>query len=215
MPEGEVTPERTRIEDDTYRHVLHLILDRKLAGGSVLQERRMSEQMGVSRTPLREALRRLEGEGLVTRAIGGMLMVRLVSLEEYLQSLEVRLLIEPRAACGAAGTMPKGHVRRLHKALQAIDPRHNPTPAQHWAFDDDLHESIGDHGGNPLIANIIREMRRLTKMFERQRLPERNAPGWNEHKVLLEAIARRDGDAAAKAMTDHLRCARQSILERF
>ncbi len=175
----------------------------------------MSEQLGVSRTPLREALRRLEGEGLVTRALGGMLMVRLVSLEEYLQSLEVRLLIEPHAAFSAARSLPTDHVQRLLRALYAVDPQHNPTPAQHWAFDDDLHESIGDHSGNLLIAKTIREMRRPTKMFERQRLQERNAPGWNEHKVLLEAIARRDAEAASDAMINHLRSARRSILERF
>ena len=199
--------------DETYEQILNLILNRKLAGGTVLQERRLCESLGVSRTPMREALGRLEGEGLIMRSNDRSLIVRLVSLEEYLNSLEVRLLVEPHAAFNAAKSMPDDVLRRLRKALNAIEPKHRPSAAAHWNLDDTLHETIADFGGNPLILKIIKEMRRLTKMFERQKLPERIAPGWVEHNALLTSLEQRSEKSAFETMTKHLRQARQSILD--
>jgi DNA-binding GntR family transcriptional regulator len=162
---------------------------------------------------MRETLRRLEGEGLVIRSNDGSLMIRLVSLEEFLNSLEVRLLVEPHAAFTAAKSMPDEVLKRLRRGLMAIEPKTMPTAGAHWKFDDQLHETIGLYGGNPLVARIIKDMRRLTKMFEQQKMPERVAPGWAEHEELVKALEAHDQKRAADAMTVHLRQARRSILD--
>ena len=205
--------EKKRVADGAYSHVLGMILNRELSAGSILQERLLCEDLRISRTPMRETLRRLEGEGLVVRTAGGTLMVRRVSLEDFLHSLEVRLLIEPQAAFNAARSMPDDVLRRLRKALNAIVPSNKPSSAAHWKFDDSLHDSIGAHGGNPLASRIIVEMRRLTKMFERQTAPDRIAPGWTEHSALLEALERRLQQRAHDTMVEHLRQARKGLLE--
>ena len=203
---------KKRVTDDAYTHVLKLILGRELPGGSVLQERLLCESLGVSRTPMRETLRRLEGEGLISRSADGTLMVRRVSLEEYLNSLEVRVLVEPHAAFNAAKVMPEDVLRRLRKSLNAIAPQNKPSSAAHWKFDDSLHESIGSYGGNPLVAQIIAEMRRLTKMFERQEAPDRVAPGWAEHDALLAALEAGHQQRALETMADHLQQVRRGLL---
>ena len=212
QPSG-VLPAPKPITEGTYRHVLGMILSRELPGGTIIQERRMAEALKISRTPLREALGRLEGEGLIVRRSERLLSVRLVSLEEYLHSLEVRLLIEPHAAVLAAAAIPDEKLRHLRALLEAISPDRAHSSDMHWTFDDDLHGTIGTFSGNPLLARTVRGMRRLTKMFERQRLPDRNAPGWQEHEAVLAALEQRDGARAGRAMETHLRMARSSLLE--
>jgi len=205
--------EKKSVTDGAYAQVLKMILSRELSGGTVLQERILCETLGVSRTPMRETLRRLEGEGLIIRSNDGSLMIRLVSLEEYLNSLEVRLLIEPHAAFNAAKAMPDDVVKRLRRGLNAIAPKNAPSAKAHWKFDDQLHETVACYGGNPLVAQIVKDMRRLTKMFEQQKMPERNAPGWAEHDALVAALEAHAQQRAADAMTKHLRQARRSILD--
>ncbi|CAM2865314.1 GntR family transcriptional regulator [Komagataeibacter xylinus] len=207
--------EPRNLTEETYEHMLDLILSRKLPGGTIIQERRMAEDLGVSRTPMREAIGRLEGEGLVVRHNARLLAVRHVSLDEYLQSLEVRLLVEPYAANIAAEHIPTERLAELRRSLRSIDPSHTFSPAQHWVFDDNLHGAIGEYCENGLIAKTIQGMRRFTKMFERQSLAERNAPGWAEHESILSALETRDGALASKAMTRHLRTARKTVLDSF
>ncbi|NVN11587.1 GntR family transcriptional regulator [Nguyenibacter vanlangensis] len=201
------------LTDATYEHVLDLILSRRLPGNTIIQERRMAEELGVSRTPMREALGRLEGEGLIVRHGPRTLAVRLVSLEEFLQSLELRLLIEPHAASVSALHIPDDRLAELRRSLRSIDPRQDHPPAMHWVFDDNLHGAVGEYCKNDLTANTLLAMRRLTKMFERQHLPERTAPGWKEHDEILSALETRDGARARRAMAEHLKTARKNVLE--
>ncbi|MGO7199991.1 GntR family transcriptional regulator, partial [Rhizobium ruizarguesonis] len=72
------------LADETYRSLLADILSARLAGGSVVQQRRLATKHAVSRSPMRHALGRLEGEGLLVRNEKGVLSVRVISLKDYL-----------------------------------------------------------------------------------------------------------------------------------
>src|SRR6478735_3647448 len=86
-----------------YGAVLDMILRGTIAPGELVTERLIAARLGMSRTPVREAVRRLEGEGTLERQRSGALVVRPYSMEEFLQALAVRRLLEGEAARLAAG----------------------------------------------------------------------------------------------------------------
>src|ERR1700759_541466 len=94
--------EREKLANTAYRTVLNRILSHELPGGSIIQERKLADAMGISRTPMRDALGRLEGEGLLVRLTDRLLAVRVITLQDYLHTLDVRAMVEPQAAALAA-----------------------------------------------------------------------------------------------------------------
>ena len=85
------------LSEAAYETLLQQIMDRTLSGGTVIQERKMAAELNISRTPMRKALARLEGEGLLIRLTDRLVSVRLVTLTECIDAFSVRKLIEPEA----------------------------------------------------------------------------------------------------------------------
>ncbi|SIQ29782.1 DNA-binding transcriptional regulator, GntR family [Rhizobium sp. RU35A] len=203
------------LADETYRTLLDEILSTKLAGGSVVQERRLADRLGVSRSPMRDALGRLEGQGLLVRNAKGVLTVRIITLADYLSSMAMRLLIEPSAAAQACEHIDDARIADLQAMLDAIAADPDPDPALVWSFDHALHQSVGEASGNPFLADTIVQMRRYTTIFERQRKLAQRKPGLSDHQSILEALKARNAEAARAAMTLHLEQARQNVLASY
>ena len=91
------------LSDQAYERLLDMLLAGELAAGDILQERRLAEALAISRTPVREALSRLESDGLLTRLRGRLLTVRQFTAAEFMDALNVRKLLELEAASLAAG----------------------------------------------------------------------------------------------------------------
>lgn len=156
-----------------YNAVSDMIRHRRLGGGHVIVEARLAETLGVSRTPLREALQRLEGEGLVHKGDGRNYVVRHVDIGEYIQSLKLRLLIEPPAAVQAMPNIPG---RKLIEVRREIDELMGATAYHtdaHWFSDDHLHNLIIDYCGNEVMAGVLRNLRATTRLFEIGQLKDR------------------------------------------
>ncbi|WP_337269903.1 GntR family transcriptional regulator [Oryzifoliimicrobium ureilyticus] len=209
------TNDDTSLADDTYRLILADILSARLAGGSIVQQRRLASQHAVSRSPMRHALSRLEGEGLLVRNEKGVLCVRVVSLKDYLDSLTMRMLIEPTAAALATPHIADPELERLSMMLDAIDADLEPDPEIVWQFDDALHSCIADNSRNAFMKATIGDMRRYTTIFERQMAIVRAKPGVTEHRAILGALKARDAEDARKAMTEHLDAVRQGVLTNY
>ena len=203
------------LADSVFARLLKSILEGQLAGGTIVQERRLADQMGVSRSPMRDALGRLEGQGLLVRNSRGILTVRVVTLEDYLNCLNLRLLIEPTAAALAAERMGKADLDRLDSLLREIEAASDVEADTLWDFDDILHQTIGECSGNPFIAKTIIEMRRYTAIFERHQLSGRGKPGSADHRVIVNALTSQDAAGAKDAMHRHLHEIRQKIIENF
>ncbi|WP_092584974.1 GntR family transcriptional regulator [Rhizobium mongolense] len=188
----------------TYKAVSDMIRHRRLKGGQVIVEARLAEALGISRTPLREALQRLEGEGLVRKGDGRNYTVRQVDIGEYLQSLRLRLLIEPEAAVLAISNIPRRQLiavrREIHDLLDAT-AYHTDS---HWISDDNLHNMIIDHCGNAVMAKVLRELRATTRLFEIDRLKDRLKPDSTEHLVIIEALERGDPEETRAAVALHI-----------
>lgn len=187
-----------------YNAVSEMIRHRRLGGGHVIVEARLAEMLGVSRTPLREALQRLEGEGLVHKGDGRNYVVRQVDIGEYIQSLKLRLLIEPHAATQAMPNIPG---RRLIEVRREIDELMGATAYHtdaHWFSDDHLHNLISDYCGNEVMADVLRKLRATTRLFEIGQLKDRLTPDSTEHLMMIDALQRKDADAARHATAAHI-----------
>ncbi|HEV7258041.1 MAG TPA: GntR family transcriptional regulator [Bosea sp. (in: a-proteobacteria)] len=183
-----------------------------LPGGTVVQDRKLAEQLGLSRTPVREALGRLAGEGYLRRD-KRILTVQSVSFEDVMEILATRRLIEGETARLAAGRMTLPRLAELRAAIEGmIDPR-EVSHDRHWTVDDLVHQSIAEASGNRMMARLVKDLRERTRMFGLSRIPRRFDPGKAEHLAIIAALEQGDGDAAARAMTHHIDNARQGILD--
>ena len=187
-----------------YEAVRRMILTRELPSGTVIQERKLADSLSVSRTPMREALGRLEGEGLLARLTERLLAVRVVTLDEFLQTVQVRRMVETEAIVLATPRMEKAALHDLMDMAKALIDDPNPTQDRHWAIDTALHRRIGEATGNLVLADTIDRLRLSVQLFEIQTVPMRIKPGCQEHLDILGGIDSGDPTRAKKAMRVHL-----------
>lgn len=201
------------LSEFAYNRILDLMLAGHLAAGAVLQERRLAEMLSISRTPVREALARLEVESLVTRRHGRMLIVANVSVESYISLLDMRRILEMEAAARATGKLDPDVARAISDAIGELVHLPVITPARHWAVDDLVHSSIADAAGNPMVAASIRDLRRRTHIFNTSRIPDRLVVGAGEHLDLLHAVLGSDPELSRRVMGQHIDNVRDAIID--
>lgn len=197
---------------NAYDAVLRMIQTGALSHGEVVNERRLAEQLGLSRTPIREALGRLEGSDYLRRS-GRTLLVNGVELSEILEIMSVRILLEADAARNAAGNMSAAKLADIRQRIMAMASPDQVTASHHWEVDDFLHLSIAEISGNKLSLRLIGELRTRTRMFGKERVPMRFESGRDEHLAILDAIEAGDGERAAQAMVQHIEGARYGIIQ--
>jgi len=210
MREGgaDLTPGPVHLGSLAYTALSDMIRHKRLRADDAIVEARLAETLGVSRTPLREALQRLEGEGMVVKG-GRSYMVRRVDLGEYLKSLKVRQVMEPEAAALAVGHVPGLLLAMVRgEILQLLDATTYHTDA-HWHSDDNLHNMFIDHCGNEVMARILRGLRSTTRLFEIDRLKERLKPDSREHLAILDALVAGDQADARRTVSLHM----QSLID--
>lgn len=214
-----MVPEK-RLAIHAYEQLLDKIMGGALKPGALIHERRLADALAMSRTPLRDALTMLEGEGLIERAGAKGLQVRRLDLDDFLEALAVRRLLESDAAAAAAGRVSRPIIDDLSERLQDLLHRRRagerqPDRAFVRAVDEDLHEAIGEAAGNRTMQAIIRQLRRRTQIFDLRSMPERLEATCEEHLAILRAVAAGDAPAAAAAMRGHLDGVRHSIVARL
>ncbi|WP_138472499.1 GntR family transcriptional regulator [Poseidonocella sp. HB161398] len=197
-----------------YEVLLHKILTGELAAGSVIQERRLTAEIGVSRTPVRDALIMLENEGLLVRSAPRTLQVKHMDTRDYLDNIQIRQMLEPEAARLAATRLDLADIEAIGIRIRAlIDAPGEPARTELRATDEALHKMIAMGSGNPQIWRIIQGLRLQTQIFDLKSLPNRRAATFEEHLRILEALKARDPEAARAATNTHLANVRQSILD--
>ena len=193
-----------RLSGHAYDRLLDLILTGEIPAGQSLPERRLALQLRLSRTPLRDAMHQLEGEGLLERLADGRMRVRTLAAADYIDNLNARQLIEGETARLAAGRVPAPDLAALRARLARLLEGQAAPDDPAWRLDDDLHDVIAAAAGSERLRGMVRDLRREGHLVDPRRLPDRVLPGTREHLVLLDAIERGDATAAAAAMRDHL-----------
>ncbi len=193
-----------------YSKMLQRIVEGEIAPGSVLEERKLAEQMEVSRTPMRSALTQLLGEGMLERLSNGMLAVRAFSSAELLELLQIRIVLEAEAATSAAGRIPKESLLELAHELEAV--LSTPARQENWNLDESLHQLIADHCGNKTLRNMLLSIKRQSALCRVERMANRLTSAREEHLKILRALLASDPVAARAAMTEHLRQVQHSYI---
>ena len=187
-----------------YDTLLRMIQQREIQAGAPIVENQLAQQLGVSRTPLRQALLRLELEGRLEKSVHHSYVIRRVDLREYLHSLRVRQLLEPEAAALSVGRIPPGALPAVRRNLVSVKQTEPYSMPLHWQSDDEVHGLFIDNCGNDTMADLIRSLRVTTNLFEIERLSERLAPDSRQHEQIIRALEKADRDGARKAVRDHL-----------
>lgn len=193
------------LSDRAYAALRQLIRERELRGGDPLVEQHLAARLGVSRTPLRQAMQRLETEGLLCKTTNRSHLVRQVELKEYLQSLRVRETLEAEAAALAAGAVPAAEIARVRHDLHRVRDRRPYDMIAHRRSDDDVHNLFIANCGNEVMAQIVLSLRVTTQLFEIDRLADRLEPDAREHERIIDALEAQDGRAARRAVAAHIR----------
>lgn len=190
-----------------------MILAGELPSGTPLQEKVFAAKLGVSRTPVREAVAKLTSEGLVTRDGGGLPTVSRISVAEIMEILHVRRLLESETARQAASVnaAPEPFLK-LRAQLAHYLEGDRPSVAEYADFDENLHCLIARTAGSNLLTELVQGLKLKTRMFDKGSIPERFEPGCHEHIEIIDAILARNPDRAESAMRVHIENARSAIL---
>lgn len=200
------------LSDYAYARIVEMMLSGALPPGEVLQERQLGQILSVSRTPIREALTRLETESLVTRQ-HGRVHVSDTAIDSYIHILDMRRILEIEVAGRATGNMTGEQCSAIVRAIDELLTVQTITPTHHWAVDDLVHGSIADAAGNPMVSSAIRDLRRRTHIFNTARIPNRLLPGASEHLDLLNAVSGTDPDLSRRLMAQHLDNVKGAIID--
>lgn len=195
-----------------YRAIMDMILDRHIPSGEVIVEDRLANALSISRTPIREALVRLESEGLVRKEANRPYRVRQVSNREYFQSMRLREILEGEAIANAIDKLDPKRLQAIKTEMLRLREEPKIRVEDHWAADEELHTMIADGSGNAVMAEIIRELRVTTRMFELSGLPSRIRPDCEEHLTIIAALESGDPAKARAAMEQHIRSLATDVL---
>lgn len=194
---------RANISADAAAAVRAMIVDGRLPDGERINEVRLANQLGVSRTPLREALNRLSTEGALNSVPRIGYFVRPLTLEEFQQIYAIRPLLDPEAL-RLAGLPAAKKLERLEKANGALRKERRPEAA--IALDDTWHlDLIADCPNRVLIElienNILRTRRYELALFRERANIERAT---DEHARILAALRDGDLEAACAALKQNM-----------
>ena len=206
--------EEQSLGERTYLIISDMILKGELAYGDPVQERRLAELINVSRTPVREAINRLEAEGFLERS-GGRVVVREVRLKEFVEILHVRKLLECDAVREVAKNVDIKELQKIRRTIKKLMEKRSVTAIELREVDDKFHNFIAKSSNNALINELIDDLRRRTAMFDHERLPNRKQPGSEEHLDIIDALEKGDGVLASARMARHIDNVHSSIFEHW
>jgi DNA-binding GntR family transcriptional regulator len=205
---------RPALRDQVYQELRRAILHGPIAPGTVLVQEELAEQLGISRTPVRDALDRLASEGLVTRSAGGRVQVATLSLEELGDKYAVRCVLEGLALRRAAQNMPAdalAHLGQLVEEMRQAVADHDPqaVTAVGSAFHDTIIDACGNHYLRQLLINLNDSIRRYRHIAVD--LPGRAAETLREHEEIYDALIRGDVETADRCMQAHIAHSQQQL----
>lgn len=207
----------TSLADQVFEKLENDIVQGVYPRGEIITELRLAEELGVSRTPVREALRRLEQERLIEDCGKGSIVLG-ITKENLIDIMDIRIRIEPLAAYYAAKNITEEGIKELSHIVDLQDFYYTKNDSEHLRKeDDDFHDVICCLSGRLVINDTLIPLHRKTRRFRKMSLNDTNrqAKYLEEHRNIYNAIAAGDADLAATLMAQHIEKAKMSMMERL
>lgn len=206
-----------RLGDEVYNAIYAQLMSHKIAPGSRISIDNLVREMGVSQTPIREALSRLEAQGLVVKThLIGYSAASQMDIGRLSQLYDLRLLLEPYAAEHAALNITDEGIAQLEAIDQSM--RSVPHPGLRASYGDfaqndgQFHDLIAAYSGNELVQDTLSRLHTHVHLFRLFYHATATTDANTEHEDIIAAIRRRDGKAAAAAMHFHIEQSRSRFL---
>jgi DNA-binding GntR family transcriptional regulator len=207
------------LREFAYERLKDAIRHADISPGYPLSESRISKILGVSRTPVREALQQLAQEGLVQVIPGRAVTVASRSIRDVLNVVHVRQLLEPEMMRLISDSISPTQLEILCEAQADMEKALLNNNQEGWSEADTVyHEILSEACPNILLGEIVVQMRNRVHHLanvDSQTNPARLEACTAEHRQIVEAIARKDGQAAAEAMRTHINALQKSLFNRL
>ena len=229
MPPTRDTTHENDLTGQAYRSVRRIIETGGMTPGTKLSHRTLSRDLKIGRSPVRDALLRLEAEGLIEHRPGSGIYLREITKSELEHVYDIRIVNEPHFAGEAARHATPKHLAALRRTCEQMAVfAGKPNRAQWYAnrenlrrvcrLDVEFHKTVLDASGNPIAARLFSNPQILALSFAWDLFfmkPEWSAEvaeqSYSGHRAVFEAISRRDAAAASQNMRDHLVWGRREV----
>lgn len=220
-----IDPESTRIASNKLRRsavervseeLRDAIVDGRLRPGERLRQASIAAEYGTSRIPVREALRQLASEGLVVLQTDAGARVARLDLEELDEIHLLRELLEPFAIARSAPHLTDDQLAGFATLVEEMERVADPVDLRPWlALDREFHLATFSAAPMPRLRRLIESLWNATQHYRRvyTLLPQRLEIAHAEHRLLLEALDRRDPEDADRLLTTHIRRTRLTLEE--
>ena len=204
------------LKHQAYERIKDRIILGEISGGSALSEQLLVEELGISRTPIREALNMLQHEHLVEIYPKQGVFVTRVSYKDVMDIYSVRILLEPFAVRSATSRIDPAVLREQASIWEQVDEQ--MSPVEHVGMDRELHSLIATATDNKYLINYLHQLydqanriRHVSLKRSLERMKEIHA----EHMEILRHMISGDGEGASTAMKAHLERARDTAVKVF
>ncbi|MBP2626974.1 MAG: GntR family transcriptional regulator [Firmicutes bacterium] len=206
------------IRDVVYEYLRTAIINGLIKPGERLVEKDYAEKFNISRTPVREALRKLELEGLVENIPRKGDIVKGIDLKDMLEIFAIRQALEPLIVKTAMENITPEDIINLQETVDKMDSSayNNDTETLLNAFQA-FHDILINTSKMPRLSAIISQLKDYLGRFRTMSLSnhDRRTQAINEHKEILQTIIARDNEKAEQLVATHLASARQSLLQKM
>lgn len=202
------------LADQVFDRLENEILSGNYARNEVLTEMKLCADLGVSRTPIREAIRRLEQEHIVETESKGIKVLGITN-KDLKDIFTVRLCIESLAAVAAAKNITDEQIKELKEALDLQEYYVMRHDADHIRYmDSRFHELVYRFSGSAVLFDTLYPLHKKVQKFRKTSVEntQRAIESIKEHREILNAIASRDEKAASIAMQHHVENAMNNIV---
>lgn len=214
LPQG-ITLRRSSLTDGVYESLLEAIVTGRLSPGAELNAVTLSRELDVSRTPVTEALRRLEHDGLVEHVTNRKSRVARFSRRDVMELYGVRKHLEAASAEEAARSISDESLDQLSREFDQLASQRDDVdwPARAITFDVHFHDQIAEATGNRRLRDDIARYRLLVRSFCRLTGRSSNLDqAFSEHGEILAALRERDPVRARQAMISHIETRLAAVL---
>jgi DNA-binding GntR family transcriptional regulator len=215
-PRRAAGPARGLMKERAYEEIKHRLLNDDYPPGSFLSERQLAENLGMSKTPVKAALERLESEGFIAVSPQQGIVVRELSVHEIADQYEIRAALESYTLRTLAGRLTPDQVARVRANLKAQARLRGTGGVEKGVeLDAQFHAQFAEFLGNREILRVIAQLREkmrrvVTQVF--RLCPARFDTSYVEHAAIAAAVIGGDGARAAELVVRHLELGKRLIL---